>query len=103
MAKEVAALSGKTIALVAGGWRHTIAADSTGSLYAWGWNKFGQLGLGDTEDRCSPTLVAGLAGQAVKLLACGWRHTVAVTQAGTVYSWGRGVNGQLGHGDEQDL
>lgn len=39
----------------------------------------------------------------VALLACGWRHTVAVTEAGEVYSWGRGVNGQLGHGAEQDL
>lgn len=36
------------------------------------------------------------------LLACGWRHTVAVGRAGEVYSWGRGVNGQLGHGTEVD-
>lgn len=101
----VAALSHCRITRVAGGWRHTVAADSEGRLYAWGWNKFGQLGLGDTEDRCLPTPVAALAaaGERVALLACGWRHTLAVADSGAVYSWGRGVNGQLGHGVEQDL
>ncbi|GIM05810.1 hypothetical protein Vretimale_10201 [Volvox reticuliferus] len=49
-------------------------------------------------------LVGGeLVGQHVALLACGWRHTVCVTTTGRVYSWGRGVNGQLGHGMDQDL
>ncbi|GLI62584.1 hypothetical protein VaNZ11_005258 [Volvox africanus] len=101
---QVAALQHTRIVTVAGGWRHTVAADSCGNLYAWGWNKFGQLGLGDTEDRLAPVLVGGeLAGQQVALLACGWRHTVCVTTTGRVYSWGRGVNGQLGHGLEQDL
>lgn len=98
----MAALGGKAVVRVAGGWRHTAAADDEGRTYTWGWNKFGQLGLGDTEDRNAPTEVSPLTGQRVALLACGWRHTVAVTVDGMVYSWGRGVNGQLGHGDEQD-
>ncbi|GLC44604.1 hypothetical protein PLESTB_001324500 [Pleodorina starrii] len=102
---QVAALRHCRITTVAGGWRHTMAADSAGNLYAWGWNKFGQLGLGDMDDRSVPTRVAtgALAGQQVALLACGWRHTLCVTATGRVYSWGRGVNGQLGHGEEQDL
>lgn len=60
--------------------------------------------MGDTEDRNAPTCVATLAGVGggVKLLACGWRHTMAVMGDGQVFSWGRGVNGQLGHGDEED-
>jgi hypothetical protein len=39
-------------------------------------------------------VVGGLAGQPVALLACGWRHTLAVTAEGQVYAWGRGVNGE---------
>lgn len=101
--KLVESLLSKLIIRVAGGWRHTMAADQEGRLYAWGWNKFGQLGLGDTEDRSAPTPVAALAGKAVSRLACGWRHTLCVTSAGEVYSWGRGVNGQLGQGEEADL
>jgi hypothetical protein len=64
--------------------------------------QFGQLGVGDLEDRNSPTPVTTLAGNQVVLLACGWRHTLAVTATGQVFTWGRGVNGQLGHGDEED-
>jgi hypothetical protein len=45
----------------------------------------------------------GLGAARVALLACGWRHTVVVTATGTVYSFGRGVNGQLGHGGEADV
>jgi alpha-tubulin suppressor-like RCC1 family protein len=30
-----------------------------GSLYTWGWNKFGQLGVGDFTNRDTPSLVGG--------------------------------------------
>ncbi len=64
--------------------------------------QFGQLGLGDIEDRNVPTPIPELSGVRTRLLACGWRHTLAVTQTGQVYVWGRGTNGQLGHGVEED-
>ena len=38
-AKAVAALQGKRVVLVSGGWRHTVAADETGQTFSWGWNK----------------------------------------------------------------
>ena len=65
--------------------------------------QFGQLGVGDSEDRFEPVPVGALAGQPVKLLSCGWRHTIAVTDKGLVYTWGRGVNGQLGQANPVDL
>ena len=37
--KAVEALKDSRIVLISGGWRHTAAADDTGKLYAWGWNK----------------------------------------------------------------
>ena len=36
-------------------------------------------------------------------MACGEHHTVAVTEAGDVYSWGRGRFGALGHENSDDL
>lgn len=50
--------------------------------------QFGMLGLGDTEDRNAPTVVRALLGKPVKLLACGWRHAIAGTADGHVYTWG---------------
>lgn len=41
-------------------------------------------------------------GERVSLLACGWKHTMAVAASGKVYAWGRGTNGQLGTGDSGD-
>jgi hypothetical protein len=40
--------------LVACGWRHTITVSSSGSLYTYGWSKYGQLGHGDFEDHLVP-------------------------------------------------
>lgn len=98
--KKIDAVSNKKIALVTGGWRHTLAADKEGELYAWGWNQFGQLGLGDDQDRCLPERVQTLANDKVVLLSSGWKHTLVVTEKGDLYSWGRGAGGQLGRGDD---
>ncbi len=99
---QVAALASVAVRCVAGGWRHSAAVTTDGAIYAWGWNKFGQLGLGDALDRTAPAQLPGLP-QPVRTLSCGWRHTVAITESAEVYSWGRGVSGQLGHGDEADV
>lgn len=40
--------------------------------------------------------------QKVVCISCGWRHTLAVTERQNVFSWGRGTNGQLGHGETVD-
>ena len=93
--------AGGPVTAASGGWRHMCAlAGSTGTLYAWGWNHFGQLGIGSREDANAPREVVVGTRAAVKTVACGWRHTVAVAgDDDEVYTWGRSVNGQLGHGD----
>lgn len=42
--KAVEALKDRRIVAIAGGWRHTAAADDAGNLYTWGWNKVGMSG-----------------------------------------------------------
>ncbi len=39
MPKKIEALDGKRITMMGGGWRHAVAADDQGRMYAWGWNK----------------------------------------------------------------
>lgn len=36
------------------------------------------------------------------LVACGWRHTITVSDSGNLYTYGWSKYGQLGHGDFED-
>jgi alpha-tubulin suppressor-like RCC1 family protein len=50
-------------------------------------------------DQDEPTYVDALRGVGVRQIACGSGHTVVLTVDGEVYTWGRGDDGRLGHGD----
>ncbi|XP_013706397.1 ultraviolet-B receptor UVR8-like [Brassica napus] len=99
---KLEALGSSVISQISGGWRHTMALTSDGKLYGWGWNKFGQVGVGDNIDQCSPVQVRFPDGQKVVQVSCGWRHTLAGTERNNVFAWGRGTNGQLGIGESID-
>lgn len=97
----VASMAEKTILQVSGGWRHSVALDSEGTVFAWGWNKFGQVGNGTNEDQNAPQRVTTIS-EKVTQVSCGWRHTVCLTEGSNVYAWGRATSGQLGVGDTED-
>ncbi|KAJ0973190.1 hypothetical protein J5N97_021149 [Dioscorea zingiberensis] len=99
---QVEALQQSCVSQISGGWRHTMALTSDGKLYGWGWNKFGQVGVRDNVDHCSPVQVKFPNEEKVVQISCGWRHTLAVTERKNLFSWGRGTSGQLGHGDSLD-
>lgn len=69
------------------------------TVFSWGRGEDGQLGIGDTSDQDEPTYVDALRGVGVRQIACGSGHTVVLTTEGEVYTWGRGDDGRLGHGD----
>ncbi|XP_029024458.1 probable E3 ubiquitin-protein ligase HERC1 isoform X3 [Betta splendens] len=91
-------LLGKVVVCVSAGYRHSAAVTNDGELYTWGEGDFGRLGHSDSQSRNVPTLVKDISG--VGQAACGSSHTIAVAQDGrTVWSFGGGDNGKLGHGD----
>jgi alpha-tubulin suppressor-like RCC1 family protein len=74
---------------------------SDGSVWAWGYNFFGELGNGTFTETGSdgiptPGAVIGLGGAATNI-AAGLDHACAVV-GGTVWCWGVDSNGQLGDG-----
>jgi alpha-tubulin suppressor-like RCC1 family protein len=90
----IGVLSG--ITAIAAGARHSLAGDSTGAAWAWGFNNQGQLGDGTFTDRHVPVRVVGLIG--VIAVAGGINYSLALKSDGTVWAWGNNAAGQLGNG-----
>jgi alpha-tubulin suppressor-like RCC1 family protein len=95
------------IAIAASGY-HTLAVKENNNLWAWGYNVYGQLGIGDTNDRNTPTQIGSdsdwcaVSGTNLSTIAAGDNHTIAIKINGTLWTWGRNNNGQLGLGDYTD-
>ena len=86
--------------VITGAW-HCLAITSKKKVYAWGKNKYGQLGLGHTNNLHTPTSILPLSDplnpKNVRCIAAGKSHSAVITEDGDVYTWGRGWDGQLGH------
>ena len=98
---QSAALAGKTVVAIASGPYHNLALCSDGTITAWGYNNYGQLGTGDTMNRKTPAAVVSagaLAGKDVVGIAAGAYHSVALCSDGTMAAWGFNDDGELGDG-----
>ena len=82
---------------------HSIALTKSGSIYVWGSNKEGQLGLGDEAEEISYTpesyVQLNLENDTIKDISCGYYHTAIVTSSGDLYTFGEADGGKLGLGD----
>ena len=76
---------------------HSCAIKTDGSLWCWGLNDQGQLGDGTLVNKSTPVCPMGMHAQ-VRSVAVGYSHSCAVKTDGTTWCWGRGTDGQLGHG-----
>ncbi|GMF80143.1 unnamed protein product [Phytophthora fragariaefolia] len=116
----VTELRGTYMSSVACGEYHSLALSSDGRVFSWGCNKYGKLGrqteglldmvprpinrdwtgwsmdmksrIGNSGDR-----------SAVRRIAAGKDHSLAISSDGVCFSWGRGDSGQLGHGCYMDV
>jgi len=102
--------TGKTAAAIAAGASHTCVLLNDGSVKCWGYNDYGQLGLGNQNERgdgpgemgdALPTVNLG-TGKTATAIAAGYAHTCALLNDGSVKCWGRNDSGQLGLGDTDD-
>ena len=98
----VSALYGKTVVAVAIGNAHSLALCSDGTVAAWGWNGYGQVGDNTTTSRNVPVAVntawgfSALYGKSVVGIAAGFNTSLALCSDGTVAAWGWNSNGQIG-------
>ena len=95
---KVTAINGKVMELIISNSFSVYAILEDGSLYAWGNNSDGQLGVGDEENRNTPTKV-NLPSKIKELIITG-SSVYALMEDSSLYSWGYNLDGQLGVGDE---
>ncbi|MCL0099854.1 hypothetical protein M1O55_03175 [Dehalococcoidia bacterium] len=75
---------------------HTVALKSDGTLWAWGWNYYGQLGDGTTTRKNTPTQIG--IDTNWRSISAGDSHTAALKTDNTLWTWGHNARGQLGDG-----
>eukprot|EP00002_Diphylleia_rotans_P038556 TRINITY_DN8793_c0_g2_i4.p1 TRINITY_DN8793_c0_g2~~TRINITY_DN8793_c0_g2_i4.p1 ORF type:complete len:1462 (+),score=228.86 TRINITY_DN8793_c0_g2_i4:40-4425(+) len=95
---HIASLDGKRIAMLSGGFCHSVALSENGDIYCWGGGQSGQLGHASTRDQPTPLRIDA-GGKRFVSVQCGAFHTAAVTDLGGVYTWGRGTKHRLGHAE----
>lgn len=95
---------------VAAGYNHTCVLKDLGFVQCWGYNNYGQLGLGHTASIGDGEPINSPNGGAVNLgggiptkIAAGNSHTCALMDNGTVRCWGRNDWGQLGYNHTNHL
>jgi hypothetical protein len=84
------------VVAVSAGVGFSLALRSDGTVWAWGANAQGQLGIGSVTSSLVPVQVHTISG--VVEIAAGGYHALALKGDGTVWAWGYGAYGQVGNG-----
>ncbi|NXC92891.1 RCBT2 protein, partial [Certhia familiaris] len=95
-------LQNKIVVNIACGQMCSMAVVENGEVYVWGYNGNGQLGLGSSGNQPTPCRIAALQGIRVQRVACGYAHTLVLTDEGQIYAWGANSYGQLGTGNKSN-
>ena len=81
---------------VSAGSSHGLALRSDGTIWAWGTNRIGEVGLGTNALVLSPKRITSLSN--VLAISAGPLHSLAIQSNGQVWAWGTNGNGRLGNG-----
>ncbi|CBI19816.3 hypothetical protein VitviT2T_027829 [Vitis vinifera] len=91
--KAIASLSGETIVKVACGTNHTVAVDSSGHVYTWGFGGYGRLGHREQKDEWVPRRVEVFQRQNVlppeAVISAGSVNSSCTAGGGQLYMWGK--------------
>jgi alpha-tubulin suppressor-like RCC1 family protein len=82
---------------ISAGNNHTVAIKTDNTLWSWGDNFNGQLGLNNNVDKYAPTQIQSIP-DVWKAVSAEGNHTLAVSSFGRLFSWGYNNYGQIGNG-----
>jgi cysteine-rich repeat protein len=98
---------GGVVTQISAGGSHTCALLETGNIRCWGFNLFGELGYGNTNnigDNETPASAGDVElGGAAFQISTGGNHSCAVLDTGNIRCWGVAGAGKLGYGNTNDI
>ena len=71
------------------GYEHIAALSLNGRIYTWGIGSSGCLGHNNLQNCMAPEIIGYIAKKEFAMVECGGYHTVAISEGGEVWSWGR--------------
>ncbi|KAK4733086.1 hypothetical protein R3W88_007347 [Solanum pinnatisectum] len=80
----------------------TVGLTTSGHVFIMGSNAYGQLGNPQADGQAPSLVQDRLVGEFVEEITCGSFHVAVLTSRSEVFTWGKGANGRLGHGDTED-
>ena len=92
--------SPNNVLTIAAGYNHSVVVRKDGTVWSWGTNTSGQLGIGTTSARSYNPVQANSITNAVTVSAS-YGHTLALASDGTVWAWGSNAAGELGDGTKE--
>ncbi|XP_023634245.1 PH, RCC1 and FYVE domains-containing protein 1 [Capsella rubella] len=87
---------------IACGHTFTVALTTSGHVFTMGGTSHGQLGSSISDGKLPCLVQDRLVGEFVEEISCGDHHVAVLTSRSEVFTWGKGSNGRLGHGDKED-
>lgn len=97
--EQVHGLGAYRVLTVTTGHAHCVAVAESGDVFSWGFDRFGQCGHGKpVGNRLLPLCVESLSRVTARSASAGGIHSLVVMECGSLYSFGDGARGQLGHG-----
>lgn len=92
---------------ISSGVQHTLALKGDGTLWAWGDNSEGSIGIGTVGGTAPyPAQVRDSAGNAfvgVAAVSGGWRFSLALKADGSAWGWGYALGGRLGNNNDPNV
>uniref|UniRef100_A0A4W3GDE1 HECT and RLD domain containing E3 ubiquitin protein ligase 4 n=1 Tax=Callorhinchus milii TaxID=7868 RepID=A0A4W3GDE1_CALMI len=99
--EQVSALDAQNIIAVSCGEMHTLSLNDEGQVFAWGLATDGQMGFSSTEECVRvPRNIKSLSEIRIIQVACGYYHSLALSNGSQIFSWGQNKYGQLGLGPD---
>ncbi|XP_065220289.1 RCC1 and BTB domain-containing protein 2-like isoform X2 [Planococcus citri] len=101
--RQIPQLNGIKIKKILFGKNFVIVLTSKGTVFSWGENEKGQLGVGYINEISTPIVISTLASKKVIDVACGSTHAIARCSDNQIYFWGKGISVHPGYSEPNTI